>query len=449
MSDVEKANAYLPAASLIAAHAAGPQGEDSDTTTVIAGAVCFLLGVLVGRGQAALAGALAIGVTALLYFKPEIEGFSAGLKRHEQVSVLQFLIVTFIVLPILPDRGYGPYGVLNPYIIWLMVVLTSGLSLAGYATLRLVQQASAVPLLGLLGGLVSSTATTLVFARQVRDDARRADTAFVVVTLANLVVLLRMVVLAGVLAPGVLPVLVPVLAAGLAAGAALPLRGWLAMRSSRAPAPDYGNPTSLRHALMFGAIFAVVLVVSAAFHAQAGEMGVYAVAAVSGLADMDANADGVVTREEWTGVREEFEIIDADPRRHSDIAARLQNRSALAPLPGNDHRARRRGGGLAAGQRSDGALGTRRDLGHSPQLPPLVPRQRHGSAQDLWRPRLAAPDRRHPRRGMIAAGLLGGSAPTRSIRRATPPACAACVPGRARSARPTSGRPSPVPSPDS
>ena len=115
------------AACLIAAYAAGPQGEDSGTTTVIAAAVCFLLGVLAGRGEPALAGALAIGVTALLYFKPEIEGFSAGLKRHEQVSVLQFLIVTFIVLPILPDRGYGVAKVLAIVLVswsaWLLASL--------------------------------------------------------------------------------------------------------------------------------------------------------------------------------------------------------------------------------------------------------------------------------------------------------------------------------------
>ncbi len=200
--------------------------------------------------------------------------------------------MSIIILPLVPDQNFGPppLDVVNPYKIWLMVVLTSGLSLAGYATLRLAPQSSAVPLLGLLGGLVSSTATTLVFARQVRGDAKQADSAAVIITLANLVVLGRIAVFAAVIAPSILPVLGPVLAAGLVAGAAPPLRGWLAMRKSKAPSPELDNPVGLRHALMFGAIFAVVLVVSAAFHDRAGEMGVYAVAAISGLADMDAIA---------------------------------------------------------------------------------------------------------------------------------------------------------------
>lgn len=261
-----------------------------DTTTTVALLLCFLYGAMLWHGQRQVAVALALATTALLYFKTELHDVSRRLTRQDIVSFLQFALITFVVLPVLPDEGYGPYGMLNPQKIWLMVVLTSGISLAGYATLRLAPQAIGVPLLGVLGGLVSSTATTLVFARQVRADAQQRDSAVVIVTVANLVVLLRIAVLAAVLAPGVLPTLAPILGAGLLAGAAPPLRGWLAMRSSKASAPELENPVNLRHALMFGAVFAVVLVVSAAFHDKAGSLGVYAVAAVSGLADMDAIA---------------------------------------------------------------------------------------------------------------------------------------------------------------
>lgn len=281
--------AGLVAMMISADHHRGDADETPDTTTTVALLLCFLFGALLWHGHRQLAIALALATTALLYFKAELHGATQRLTRQDIVSFLQFALITFVVLPVLPDQGYGPYGVLNPYTIWLMVVLTSGLSLAGYATLRLSPQAGAVPLLGLLGGMVSSTATTLVFARQARDE-RHAGTALVIITIANLVVLLRMAVLAAVVAPAGLPVLAPVLAAGLLAGSAPPLRAWLSMRNSRAPAPELENPVNLRHALMFGAIFAVVLVVSAAFHARAGEMGVYAVAAISGLADMDAIA---------------------------------------------------------------------------------------------------------------------------------------------------------------
>ncbi|MGQ0587368.1 MAG: MgtC/SapB family protein [Gammaproteobacteria bacterium] len=282
--------AGLVAMMISADHHRGDADEAPDTTTTVALLLCFLLGAMLWHGHRQLAVALALGATALLYFKAELHGITQRLTRQDIVSFLQFALITFVVLPVLPDRGYGPYGALNPYTIWLMVVLTSGLSLAGYAALRLTPQSGAVPLLGLLGGMVSSTATTLVFSRQVREDPAHANNAAVIIAIANLVVLLRIAVLAGVVAPAGLPVLAPVLGAGLLAGMALPLRHWLALHGSREPAPELDNPAGLRQALMFGAIFALVLVVSAAFHERAGSMGVYAVAAVSGLADMDAIA---------------------------------------------------------------------------------------------------------------------------------------------------------------
>jgi uncharacterized membrane protein (DUF4010 family) len=282
--------AGLVAMMIAADHHPGDPDQEPDTTTTVALLLCFLFGAMLWHGQRQVAVALALGTTALLYFKTELHDVSRRLTRQDIVSFLQFALITFVVLPVLPDEGYGPYGKLNPYTIWLMVVLTSGLSLAGYATLRLTPQSSAVPLLGLLGGLVSSTATTLVFSRQVRDDAKLADNAAVIITIANLVVLLRIGVLAAVLAPAALPALAPILVAGLVAGMALPLRGWVRLRHARSAQPEFGNPTNLRHALMFGAIFAVVLVGSAAFHDRAGSLGVYAMAAASGLADMDAIA---------------------------------------------------------------------------------------------------------------------------------------------------------------
>ncbi len=280
----------LVAMMISADHHRGDADANPDTTTTVALLLCFLFGAMLWHGHRLLAVALALGTTALLYFKTELHDVTHKLTRQDMVSFLQFVLITFVVLPILPDQGYGPYDKLNPYHIWLMVVLTAGLSLAGYATLRLAPHAGAVPLLGLLGGLVSSTATTLVFSRQVRDDAKHADSALAIITIANLVVLGRITVLAAVLAPASLPTLAPVLAAGLVTGAAWPLRNWLRMRRSHATVPELGNPVGLRNALAFGAVFAIVLVASAAFHDYAGTLGVYAVSAISGLADMDAIA---------------------------------------------------------------------------------------------------------------------------------------------------------------
>lgn len=276
------------AAMLIAAYARDEPHEEPGTTTVIAAMVCYLLGVLAGLGEAPLAGALAIGVTALLYFKPEIEGLSTALKRHEQVSVLQFLVVTFIVLPILPDKSYGPYEVLNPRNIWLMVVLISGIGLASYVALRLVGERRGVLLTGILSGLVSSTAATLLYARRSRESEAMQRVAFTVVPLANLVPIARIGVLAAVVAPGILPTLGPVLAAALVAGLGVAAISIPRDGRSDAPVAESRNPAELGAALRFAALYAIVLLAAAWLSDVAGNRGLYAAALSSGLADIDA-----------------------------------------------------------------------------------------------------------------------------------------------------------------
>jgi uncharacterized membrane protein (DUF4010 family) len=275
------------AAMLIAAYARDEPHEEPGTTTVIAAVVCYLLGVLAGLGEAALAGALAIGVTALLYFKPEIQGFSTALKRHEQVSVLQFLVVTFIVLPILPDESYGPYEVLNPRNVWLMVVLISGIGLASYVALRLVGERRGVWLTGILSGLVSSTAATMLYARRSRESEAMQRVAFTVVPLANLVPVARIGVLAAVVAPGILPTLGPVLAAALVAGLGVAALSIPRDGRSDAPVAESRNPAELGTALRFAALYAIVLLAAAWLSDIAGSRGLYAAALSSGIVDID------------------------------------------------------------------------------------------------------------------------------------------------------------------
>lgn len=274
---------------LIAAYVREAPQDDPGTTTVAAALICYLLGVLVGVGDTAIAGALAIGVTALLYFKPEIEGFSAGLKRPEQVSVLQFLVVTFIVLPILPDHAYGPYAVLNPRQIWLMVVLVAGIGLASYVALRVAGARGGAILAGLLGGLVSSTATTVLYGRRARESAALQRLAVVVVPIANLVPLARIALLAAVVSPALLGRLAPALAAALVAGVAVLAASMRRGEAGEPPQPAaVSNPAEMGTALRFAALYATVLFVSAWLSDLAGSRGLYAAAAASGLVDIDA-----------------------------------------------------------------------------------------------------------------------------------------------------------------
>jgi len=273
---------------LIVAYARVAPTEDPGTTTVAAAGVAYLLGALAGLGEATLAAALAILVTALLYFKPELESWSAALKREEQVSLLQFLVITFIVLPILPDRTYGPYGVLNPREIWLMVVLIAGVGVASYMAMRVAGERHGTLLTGLLGGLVSSTATTALYARRSNESPAMSQVALVVVSLANLVVLMRVAVLAAVVAPGILPRLAPVLGAALAAGlVAVAFLLHRAVRGTQLALPPARNPAEIGMAVRFGALYAFVLLAAAWLQDLVGSHGLYIATALSGLADVD------------------------------------------------------------------------------------------------------------------------------------------------------------------
>ena len=266
-----------------------PADDDPGTTTVVAVLVCYMLAALAMSGFSRLAVMLAITATILLYFKSELHGMARNLERRDLLSILQFAVVTFIVLPILPDRDFGPYSALNLRQAWLMVVLVSGVSLAGYVALRLVGREHGAPLLGLLGGMVSSTATTLAYSRYGKSGKEFWNLSATVIIIANVVVLVRLGVVAAVVAPQLLSSLVPALLCGLVPGGAAVAIWMRKLKEEHAlTMPEIKNPTELRTALTFGLLYAVVLLLAAWLNDVAGSSGLYAVAVVSGLTDVDA-----------------------------------------------------------------------------------------------------------------------------------------------------------------
>ena len=275
---------------IVAAYLNTPRDEnDPGTTTMIALVLCYGLGAMVWYGLAKLAVMLAIGVTALLYFKPELRGISQKLTRRDLVAVLQFSVLTFIVLPILPNQNYGPYDAFNPHQAWLMVVLISGISLAGYAALHLVGTRYGAPLLGFFGGLVSSTATTMIYAKNSKSNGAMLNLAASVIVIASMVVLLRLLAVSAAVAYGALPGLLPVLAGGLVFGLAVALYNWRKLgKATELYIPETSNPAELHTAIGFGLLYVAVLLGSAWMADIAGSRGLYAMALVSGLTDVDA-----------------------------------------------------------------------------------------------------------------------------------------------------------------
>lgn len=277
---------------IVAAYINTPtENNDPGTTTVTALLICYALGVLVWFGFSKLAVMLAIATTTLLYFKPELQGMTQRLTRRDLVSILQFSVLSFVILPILPDQNYGPYEAFNPYQAWMMVVLISGLSLAGYVALRWTGQRYGAPLLGFLGGLVSSTATTMLYARHSKLNDGMLRLSAVVILIASQVVLVRLIVVSGIVSPGILKQLAPVMGLGLLFGLVATLFNWKRLRNTgELPMPETSNPTEIHAALGFGLLFVVVLFCAAWLSDVAGSGGLYVVAIVSGLTDMDAIA---------------------------------------------------------------------------------------------------------------------------------------------------------------
>ena len=275
---------------IIAAYLNSPaENHDPGTTTVAALLICYALGVLVWYDLSKLAVMLAIATTVLLYFKPELQGMTQRLSRRDLVSILQFAVLSFVILPILPNQNFGPYDAFNPHHAWMMVVLISGLSLAGYVALRIVGQRYGAPLLGFLGGLVSSTATTLLYARHSKLNEGMLRLSAVVILIASQVVLIRLAVVSGIVSPGILKQLIPVMGLGLLFGLVATAFHWKRLQNAGdLPLPQTANPTELHAALGFGLLFVVVLLCSAWLSDVAGSGGLYLVAIASGLTDVDA-----------------------------------------------------------------------------------------------------------------------------------------------------------------
>jgi uncharacterized membrane protein (DUF4010 family) len=258
-------------------------------TTEMAAIATFLLGALAGDGQFVLAGAAGVAVAVLLVAKPRLEAFSRALTGEEIRAALELAVISVIVLPLLPNVGFGPWQVLNPFAIWLIVVLVSTLSFAGFIATRLMGERRGLTVTGAVGGLVSSTAVTFAMAERTKADRGLGGPAASAVVLASCVMSLRMAVLAGVVNVGILPRLLPVVGAMAVVGGIAAL--WLAHGGAGEPLASGGhltNPFSLRAALSFGLLFALILLGVRAAQEYLGAGGTYVASALSGVADVDA-----------------------------------------------------------------------------------------------------------------------------------------------------------------
>jgi uncharacterized membrane protein (DUF4010 family) len=264
---------------------------DIGMTTEVALVLTYALAALAVSGSAPEAVAATVVVTAILGYKRELHRGLAWLERRELTATLQLLLIAAVALPLLPDRAMGPFEALNPRHIGLLVLLLAGISYLGWFAVRLLGERAGLLLTAALGGVTSSTAVTLSYARLARG--RRAPVALLAagIALACGIMAVRLGVVVGLVAPALgVRLAVPLGALALvSAGTAL-------FQARRSPAAGSSakadlvleNPLQLEGALLLAALLTgLVLAVRAAEH-WLGARGVYAVAVLSGVADVDA-----------------------------------------------------------------------------------------------------------------------------------------------------------------
>jgi uncharacterized membrane protein (DUF4010 family) len=263
-------------------------------TTEVAAIATFLLGGLCLAGQSGLAVALGIATSAVLAWKQPLHGLVERIGLDDIYAGLKLLIASVIVLPLLPATPIDPWGALKPYELWLLVVLISGLSLVGYAAMRWLGTGRGTLVTGLFGGLASSTAVTLTFARRSREEDGAQVGAPVLAAgllVAWTVMFVRIVIIVAAVYGSLLPlVLVPMSVMALAS---LACAAVYYLRAERRPAASLAsvplrNPFSLKSAVAFAAFFAAVLLVVEIARQRLPASGIYAVAALAGTTDVDA-----------------------------------------------------------------------------------------------------------------------------------------------------------------
>lgn len=257
-------------------------------TTEAALLVMYAVGAWLAYGAATVALAVTGTLLVLLYAKQPLHRFVQQLGESDLAAIVRFVVIALIVLPLLPNRGYGPFQVLNPFQIWLMVVLIVGLNLAGYIGYRILNTRAGTVLGGVLGGVVSSTATTFSYTRQTRSGLLPPLAAALVITLASTVVYARVLAEIGVVASKQWALMAPPLVILLLINLAIAGVALLWASGNRGTVPQLSNPAELRPALVFGGLYALVLLAAAALKHSFGDQALYLLAIVSGLTDVDA-----------------------------------------------------------------------------------------------------------------------------------------------------------------
>ncbi len=260
-------------------------------TTQIAAVVTYLLGLMVYAGLQNYAIFIAVVLVVLLEIKPRLQQFEAHLSSTDINAAVLLLAMSFIVLPVLPDKMIGPYELFNPYKTWLMAVIIAAISFVGYAAIKLLGQKRGVFITGAAGGLISSTAVSISLSQMFHRQFPLLNNYAGGVAIACTFMYLRVLFEATVIHPDLALHLAPAYLAASVSG--LGFSYYLYTHSQSADinfdnSAITKNPLQLSEAIKFGILFGIIYGAIAFTQTRFGDIGVYIVSLASGITDVDA-----------------------------------------------------------------------------------------------------------------------------------------------------------------
>ena len=260
------------------------------STTEFSSIITFFIGAFCALGNTYLAVFVAVATTSILAIKERLHEFVVKLNEKEIYSTLKFAIIAFIILPLLPNKAYGPYNVFNPFVIWLMVVLISGISFIAYILIKIFGTKKGLVITGFLGGLISSTAITTSFSAQSKKAMRTVNPFVFGIVIAGATMFIRVLIEVSVLNKSLLSYLAIPLGIMAAVGVLAALFVWLKKDKESEIVSDieFSSPFRLSPALKFGLLFGAVLFISKVGQVFVGDKAIYVISLLSGLADVDA-----------------------------------------------------------------------------------------------------------------------------------------------------------------
>jgi len=297
------ASALAGIIALLAISHARSKDEDPGLISEVAAIVTFVLGAIAAtpdvfpNGHRYLFVAAGAATTmGLLALKRPLHGFTARVSDDDVYATAKFVLLALVVIPLLPDRTYGPLDVFNPFKVGLMIALVAGISFAGYVAARIVGSRLGLLVTGLLGGIVSSTAVTLTFAGRAKEAPAFVPLLSVGILAASSTMFARLLIVIAVADPALLGTLASSLGVMAASGYLIAViwfrkdarKNEVARKNETTEAVALENPFKLRRAMLFGLLYGAVLFVAKAAQVYVGESGIYASAILAGLTDVDA-----------------------------------------------------------------------------------------------------------------------------------------------------------------